>query len=242
MHECMYVCTYVLRIIFSQYFPNTLTAQPDVVVFYVSDLLSDTKVRVDWLPPPQPITNITSYQVVYSEYEAVDNIESVTLDGNITNYTIQNLGKYICESLMVKLIICDNIIVPGVPYQVRVAAFSYQQMGLQSDFLIFFSKELSPTKTPENVRFVRSSQTSINVTWTPLNLFEAQGFPIYKVTLTPSSTKVRSKRQSSSNVIVTQNNFALFTNLNSNQEYSLTVGVATNGSDNFTTTEPMKGI
>ena len=75
------------------YFLNTHTAQPDVVVSYISEQLSDTEVRVDWLPPPQPITNITSYQLVYSEYEAVDNIGSVTLDSNITSYVIQNLGK-----------------------------------------------------------------------------------------------------------------------------------------------------
>ena len=125
----------------------------------------------------------------------------------------------------------------------RVTAFSYEQMGLQSDFVIFFSKELSPLKTPDDIKIVRLSQTSINVTWTPLSLFEAQGFPIYRVTLTPpTSTEVRSKRQSSSIVITTQNSFAVFTNLNSSQEYSLTLGVATNGSNNFTTTQPMKGM
>ena len=110
-------------------------------------------------------------------------------------------------------------------------AFSHEEMGLQNDFMVFFGKELSPVKTPENINYVRLNSTSINVTWTPLSLFEAQGFPIYKITLTPTTaTNGRNKRQSSSSVLITQNNFAVFTNLNSNQEYSLVVSVATEGS------------
>ena len=104
-------------------------------------------------------------------------------------------------------------------------------MGLQNDFMVFFGKELSPVKTPENLKYVRLNLTSINVTLTPLSLFEAQGFSICKMTLTPTSaTNGRNKRQSSSSVLITQNNFAVFTNLNSNQEYSLVVSVATEGS------------
>ena len=124
----------------------------------------------------------------------------------------------------------------------RVTAFSYEEMGLQSDFVVFFSKQISPTKPPEDIKFVRLNSTSINVTWTPLSLFEAQGFPIYKVTLAPTSTEICSKRQSSSSVLITQNNFAVFTKLNGNEEYSLTVGVATEGSGNFISSQPMKGI
>ena len=115
-------------------------------------------------------------------------------------------------------------------------------MGLQNDFMVFFSKELSPVKTPENINYVRLNLTSINVTWTPLSLFEAQGFPIYKITLTPTTaTNGRNKRQSSSSVLITQNNFAVFTNLNSNQEYSLVVSVATEGSSNYTSSQPTQG-
>ena len=124
-----------------------------------------------------------------------------------------------------------------------VTAFSHEEMGLQNDFVVFFSKEISPTKTPENLKFARLSSTSINVTWSPLSLFEAQGFPIYKITLTLTSyADGRNKRQSSSSVLITKNNFVVFTNLNSNKEYSLTVGVATEGSSNFTNSQPTKGI
>ena len=69
------------------------------MVSYVTTLLSDSEVRVDWLPPSDPITIITSYQVTYSEYEAVGNIESVILDGNVTSYIIQNLGMYLYKNL-----------------------------------------------------------------------------------------------------------------------------------------------
>ena len=124
----------------------------------------------------------------------------------------------------------------------RVTAFSDEEMGLKNDFVVFFSKELNPVKTPDDITFVRLNSTSINVTWTPLSLFEAQGFPIYKVILTPTSNATRNKRQSSSSILVTHDNFAVFTNLKSNQEYSLTVGVATDGSRDFTTSQPIKSI
>ena len=124
----------------------------------------------------------------------------------------------------------------------RVTAFSYEEIGVEGNFVVFFSKELSPVKTPDDIEFTRLSPTSINVTWSPLSLFEAQGFPIYKVTLIPISTEFRSKRQSDSSVLITENNFAVFTNLNSDQEYSLTVGVTTDASSDFTTSQPSKGI
>ena len=113
---------------------------------------------------------------------------------------------------------------------------------MEGTFVVFFSKELSPVKTPDDIKFTRLSPTSINVTWSPLSLFEAQGFPIYRVTLIPTSTEFRSKRQSGSSILITENHFAVFTNLNSDQEYSLTVGVTTDASSDFTTSQPSKGI
>ena len=122
----------------------------------------------------------------------------------------------------------------------RVTAFSDGEMGVQNDFLVFFSKELSPLKPPDNIKIERLNPTTINVTWTPLSLFEAQGFPVYRVTLLP--TESRSKRQPSSRTLITQNSSALFTDLKSNQEYSLTVGVATNTLGIYTSSEPITGM
>ena len=130
----------------------------------------------------------------------------------------------------------------GVPYQVRVTAFSHEEMGLQNDFIIFFGKELSPLKPPDDIKFLRLNTTSINVTWTPLSLFEAQGFPIYKVSLTPTTAESRSKRQSNSSVLITENNFVVFTDLKANQDYSLTVGVATEASSDYMNSKSIKGI
>ena len=122
----------------------------------------------------------------------------------------------------------------------QVTAFSDGEMGVQNDFLAFFSKELSPLKPPDNIKIERLSPTTISITWTPLSLFEAQGFPVYRVTL--MSTESRSKRQPSSSTLITQNSSALFTDLKSNQEYSLTVGVATNTLGIYTSSEPITGM
>ena len=66
---------------------------------------------------------------------------------------------------------------PGTPYQVKVVAITSVGMGVLDDYVVFFSQELTPTKAPENVKAIYINDTSINVTWTPLSLFEAQGFP-----------------------------------------------------------------
>ena len=118
-------------------------------------------------------------------------------------------------------------------------------MGVQSDFVVFFSKELQPVKGPDGIKFVRLNTTSINATWTPLSLFEARGFPMYKVTLSPVSNEIRRKRWSSnSSIVITENNYALFTNLKDNQDYVLTVGVTCKAaaSSDYTNSQPIRGI
>ena len=73
------------------------TAQPGAVYLRVSSLPDDTKVRIDWLPPQasNASTIITSYEVAYSLYEAVEtDIKSVRLNGDTTSYVIQNLSKH----------------------------------------------------------------------------------------------------------------------------------------------------
>ena len=73
---------------------NFFIAKPGTVYLNVSNLLDDTKVRINWvLPSESTIVTITSYQVVYSMYEAVSDINNIRLSGNVTNYVIQNLSK-----------------------------------------------------------------------------------------------------------------------------------------------------
>ena len=61
-----------------------------------------------------------------------------------------------------------------------VVAYTNVGKGTENDY-ITFSKELQPTKSPENVNSKQLNLTSLNITWTPLTLFEAQGFPEYRV-------------------------------------------------------------
>ena len=62
--------------------------------FHVSSLPDDTKVKIDWLPLTDQNTIITSYQVVYSLYQAVGNMKSVRLNSNTTSYVLENLCKH----------------------------------------------------------------------------------------------------------------------------------------------------
>jgi len=129
---------------------------------------------------------------------------------------------------------------PGTPYQVRVVAITSVGMGALGDYVVFFTQQLTPTKAPANVKAIYISVTSINVTWTPLSLFEAHGFPLYKVTVLPTAEN-RQRRQSDPISVTTNNSYAVFEDLDGNTKYTVEVGVTTSGTDTVVNSKPVQG-
>ena len=124
--------------------------------------------------------------------------------------------------------------VAGTPYTVVVVAFTSAGRGEENDPHTFFSHEEPPQRPPEDVEFERND-TAISVTWTPLSLFEARGFPVYTVTLTPTFT--RSKRQSNIDgmiIVKTNETNVVIDGLDPDVEYSLTVAVGTSSGEAMT--------
>jgi len=118
-----------------------------------------------------------------------------------------------------------------------VVAFTSAGRGMDNDLKPFFSQELGASKAPDDVRVMPLplslfATPSVNVTWTPLTLFEARGFPEYVVTLDLPNLR---KRQSPVSV-TTSDSFAVFENLMAGAMYSTVVGVMT-GND---TAPPMR--
>ncbi|XP_065904759.1 cell adhesion molecule DSCAML1-like isoform X2 [Dysidea avara] len=185
---------------------RTAEAVPGVVLIYNTiGLPNGTSTVMVWYQPKQPNGIIIGYQLIYSVYN--DSTETMTSDilaSTARKHTIQNLT-------------------PGVPYQVQVVAFTSAGRGALNDYVIFFSKELDPLKSPENVTFVQIDHTSINITWTPLSFFEARGFPCYTVAL------FIGKKQSDK-IIKTSDAFAVLQHLQAGTEYTVVVSVANNGS------------
>ena len=120
-------------------------------------------------------------------------------------------------------------------------AFTSAGKGLENEYTVFFTKEFAPTKSPENVAFKQLNSTALNITWTPLTLFEARGFPEYRVVLTTVDTNSKRKRQSNSFQIITNNSFAIFTNLNENTVYSTIIGVTTGNSTEYVNSKSTNG-
>jgi len=125
--------------------------------------------------------------------------------------------------------------VPGIPYQAGVVAFNRAGRGSFNEFMVFFSQELIPNKAPDDLSFNRWSPAIVNITWTPLTLFEARGFPEYRVNLIISSTG------SPISSVVTNNSFAAFNNLGSNEVYTVAVGVKTGASNELKFANPISG-
>ena len=123
---------------------------------------------------------------------------------------------------------------PGVPYQVQVVASTSAGRGALNDFVIFFSKELDPLKSPDNVTFVRLDHTSINITWTPLSFFEARGFPWYTIAL--FTGKKRSDK-----IIKTSDAFTVLKHLQAGTEYTVIVSITNNGSAALLQSSPVIG-
>ena len=119
----------------------------------------------------------------------------------------------------------------GIPYQVTVVAFTSAGRGVENDPHIFFTEELIPNTSPENVMYERNG-TTIHVSWDPLSLSEARGFPIYTVTLIPLSlVDNRATRQVNDDGIIsviTKESDLVIDGLDPDVEYSLIVSVGTN--------------
>ena len=125
-----------------------------------------------------------------------------------------------------------------------VVAFTAVGKGEENDRKIFFYKELPPTKAPEDVGSKQLNSTSFNITWDPLTLFEARGFPEYRAVATPKNTN-RRKRQSDPNtgvqVMMTEGSFVVFTGLRQNTDYTVVVGVGTGNGTEFLDGPPLDG-
>jgi len=147
-------------------------------------------------------------------------------------FTITHLSKS-NNNLAILFTVYISSLAPGVPYQVQVVAYTTVGRGALNDYVTFFSKQLDPMKPPDNVTVVRISRTSINVSWTPLNLVEARGFPKYNVVLFIRGNLIT--------MVNTAESFALFNNLQGGTEYSVVVGVTTNGSTSPLQSSPIIG-
>ena len=105
----------------------------------------------------------------------------------------------------------------------------------------FFSEQLEPKKSVEDVMINQQSETSVNVTWIPLTLREAWGFPVYRVSLTAQSADSRKRRQTLS--METSNSYIVFTGLDSARGYLVIVGVRSMGGPNtFTDATSVQGV
>ena len=176
------------------------------------------------------------------ELEQADNLWQLLLPGNSYSYCL-NVKSHCKDTITTIALTYSYATAAGVPYEVVVVAFTSVGRGAENDYIVFFSEELTPTKSPENVNIKQVNSTSLNITWTPLTLFEARGFPLYKIILTPEYPTSRRKRQSNTDsirTIITSNSFAVFTNLSENSNYSILVAVTTgNATSEFVEGNPI---
>ena len=105
-----------------------------------------------------------------------------------------------------------------------VVAFNSRGSGTENQPQTFFSQELIPTDSPQNVVFDRISGEYVNISWDALTLSEARGFPVYTVTLIPS---VSNDGPNGVIVVNTTESSIVVGGLNFNTEYMLTVTVGT---------------
>ncbi|XP_065907794.1 cell adhesion molecule DSCAM-like isoform X2 [Dysidea avara] len=198
---------------------RTSEAAPGIVKIIGVASTSNTSVNVAWIPPAPPNGIIIQYEVIYSEYNDPDSRVANSVTNNENNFIISRLD-------------------PGTPYEVVVVAFTSAGRGVETYGYVFFSEELTPLKLLENVKLERSG-TSLNISWNPLSLFEARGFPVYTVTLETSSSDNRVTRQSNDGVIrVTTNESNIIVGgLDPKVEYGVTVAVGTGAGE--MTTEPI---
>ena len=125
--------------------------------------------------------------------------------------------------------ICLFFFEGGIPYEVVVVAYTNAGRGDENDrFGPFFTEELPPLKSVDenSISISQLNATSVNVTWAPLSLFDARGFPEYVITLALSDDY---KKRQSPQSITTSKSFAVFGGLTGGSSYSAVVGTRTGG-------------
>ena len=113
-----------------------------------------------------------------------------------------------------------------------VVAYTSAGRGTENKPTDFYSQENIPLHPPGNVAVERSG-TSVSVTWEPVTLFDARGFPTYTVTLTPSTSNSRVTRQANDGVIrvTTNETNVVIGGLDPAVEYDVTVAVRTSAGE-----------
>ena len=121
-----------------------------------------------------------------------------------------------------------------------MAALTNAGRGALHNDIVFFSEELIPEMFPANINYTRFNVTLVNVTWSTLSLFKAQGFSLYYVILRQSST---SGAGTTSDLIATNKSFAIFSNVSIDQRYSVVVGVTIGNSRSVVVnSDPLTGM
>ena len=117
-------------------------------------------------------------------------------------------------------------------------SFTSTGRGELGDYVTFFTRELPPTNLPDNIQAHRINPTSINVTWTPLSLNEAHGFPYYMVVLTSVNAN---SHQSIPAPVTTSSSFVVFSDLDENAEYYIEVHVTNSQFNSYINSDRIKG-
>jgi netrin-G3 ligand len=177
---------------------------------------SDTEAKITWSVPEEPNGVITGYDVVYGVYMRSEGQKS-QLTGS-SGRTLDITG-----------------LTPETPIHVSVRAKTSVGSGEPST-IIFFTKEGFPTVEPRNVTVDWVNPTSLRVSWIPLTLHEARGWPVYTVFVESTSQRTARAIQS----VLTTNSSVDIENLDPASSYSVSVQVGTGaGTDPSLRTAPV---
>ena len=157
---------------------------------------------MEWKPPSTPNGVITTYQVcswILDRDKCIQ--QSSTTE---TEETITGLGEYPYHRHVepVKSVI-TNYTDPGVPYRVSVTAYTSAGPGPENTLNeIIFTKELSPEQTVTNIIIEWINATTVNISWIPLGIHQARGFPSYRVIIFREGTPSTHRTTTDSSVVI----------------------------------------
>ena len=113
-------------------------------------------------------------------------------------------------------------------HQLQCISVVYQIICDLSDYIVSLicCTHSAPTAQVSDVKVERvNNNRAALVSWTPLTLHQARGFPVYFVTYQPSSQVGRVAR--ASNTVNTTNSSVVIDNLDPTTEYTISVDVGT---------------